>query len=211
MITSQQLVLASAVSQMAGVLSDDGQQVTLFSPSEFLGSKLNSSSFIARNPDSSVYTFQNEQDAIARLAELQDNALALDFWLLLLDADVKVGTKKSIAAELELMFERESCLLHVQNILCAAPIPKSADTQFITGAELGKRVRDFADMLIHCQGRIKTLHAAWIGMREDAMVKAVGHERLTGVLIRTSVFRRLVSEVTSQSELEAIRGTILMD
>lgn len=48
-------------------------------------------------------------------------------------------------------------------------------------------------------------------MREDAMVKAVGHERLTGILISTSVFRRLVSEATSQSELDAIRASILMD
>ena len=175
MITSQQLVLASAVSQMAGLLSNDGQQVTLFSPSEFSGSKLNSSSFIVRHPDSSVFLFQNEPNAIARLAQSRENALALDFWILLLDADVKVGTKKSIAAELELMFERDSCFWHVQNILCAAPIPKSADIDFISGAELGKRVREFADMLIGCQGRIKSLHAAWIGMREDAMVKAVGH------------------------------------
>ena len=88
MTVHEQLALVSPRDGWAGWLSDDCRVVRLISPESQKGKAVDAGNYTSRFPDTAVVQADDADMVISRLADFQENSLALDFLLLLFDTQV---------------------------------------------------------------------------------------------------------------------------
>ena len=127
MTVHEQLALVSPRDGWAGWLSDDCRVVRLISPESQKGKAVDAGNYTSRFPDTAVVQADDADMVISRLADFQENSLALDFLLLLFDTQVSHETRASVAVELEKILADNACAQYVLDILLASPLPQSAE------------------------------------------------------------------------------------
>ena len=109
MTVHEQLALVSPRDGWAGWLSDDCRVVRLISPESQKGKAVDAGNYTSRFPDTAVVQADDADMVISRLADFQENSLALDFLLLLFDTQVSHETRASVAVELEKILADNAC------------------------------------------------------------------------------------------------------
>jgi tetratricopeptide (TPR) repeat protein len=191
----------------AGLLNDAGTSVELVAPAARVGRVLQSGVYSHRFPNSCLCEVESSEGAISRLEELNNASFALDFAIMLFDADISEGLRFKIAKELDDLLTSPAIGEHVSDILFAAPLPNEAHVETaVQVCENNSRAHAFILNLYNSQDRVRMAHSAWLSVRADDMVKKAGIDRTRGTLIRFGVFRRLVTEGRTKADESLLKS-----
>ncbi len=207
-IASSNRYLVDPVTKFVGRLSSAGAEVTMLRPNILDGGVLAIDAFVGRNPDAVCVTCDSEDELAQTIEQLGHKSIALDFWLMLLDPEIKDVTKERIAIELEQLFHDDVIYYHVQDVVFSAPLPPSAELRYVSERATGDRIRKFSREFIDAQPRILSLFAIWEGMRFDPLVTSKGHRELTGQFVANSIFRTIVTGGKTQAAVERLTGEV---
>ena len=126
-MTTLQPVLISPSSNVAAFLSHDRLTVSILN--DFgVNKEIPIGRFIQMYPDFSVVNVATEEDAKNELARRSENAMCLDMFLFLFDAELPIDIPREISEELEPLLETVDNQHYALDILLSKPLPKSADT-----------------------------------------------------------------------------------
>ncbi len=204
-------VILSPLDMTAAWVSEDAGSVTFLCPQAMQSISIPIASYLARFPASTVVR-STSKDALARLRLASEYSMALDLALLLFDESVSLETRAEIAVELDEMLTSGNCENYVLDILLAAPLYKTADRDGATRVAAGRvRVPEFVRVICERQERVRAVWLAWQGQKEETIAVFGDFEEFTGMLIDAGIFRRLATEVTSQSELKLFQKQIFSD
>jgi len=209
--TSHNRFLIDPVTEYVGRIDATGDYVSIANPVSRCGETWPIEVFASRNRDAVCLECRNVADLPAAIALLQDKAMALDFWLMLFDPEIRDVTKTRIAAELNDLFSNDAVYIHVQNIVYSAPLSPSSSVRFVETFNLGERATRFANELLASRLRVQNLFAVWAGMKSEPLVNTVGHRELTGRLVSRSFFRKVVTQAKTQAELDQIKGNLAVE
>ncbi len=207
-IASSNRYFVDPVTKFVGRLCPIGTDVTILRPSIFDGELIPVDSFVARNPDAVCVACQSEDELNQTFERLEQKSIALDFWLMLLDPEIRDVTKQRIAIDLEQLFQDKLIYEHVQDIVYSAPLPPAAILRFVNEQSTCARIREFSQELSNAQPRIRALYAIWTSMKSDPLVASAGHRELTGHFVAKSVFRKIVVGGKTQADVERLIGEI---
>jgi tetratricopeptide (TPR) repeat protein len=207
-IASSNRYLVDPVTKFVGRLSPAGADVTILRPSILDGGLLPVDAFVGRNRDAVCVACESEDELTQVVERLEQKSIALDFWLMLLDPEIRDVTKQHISIDLEQLFQNKLIYEHVQDIVYSAPLPPAASLRFVSEQASGTHIREFSRELSNAQPRIRTLYAIWTSMKSDPLVASKGHRELTGHFVAKSVFRKIVIGGTTQADVERLIGEI---
>lgn len=207
-VASKQRYLVDPVTKFVGLLDSADEHVKILQPSGFDGCILPAHAFISRNRDAVCVACSSDGEFGPAIDVLEQKANALDFWLMLLDPEIRDVTKDRIAGDLEELFHIEMIFDHVRDIMYSAPLPPSASLRFVSEQASGTRIRRFSRELIDAQPRIRNLFAIWSGMKSDPLVVSRGHRELTGHLVANSIYHRIVTEGKTQADVQRLIGEV---
>lgn len=210
-LASKQRFLFDPATKFVGQLNDAATQVTIVHSGVMDGGVLPIDAFVSRNRDSICVECATIEDLNHATEDLELKAIALDYWLMLLDPEIGDATKERIAVDLEQMFQDESIYLHVQSIVYSAPLPPSASVQFIAERVSRPYIRKFSQELLDAQRRVQSLFAIWGNMKSEQLVASKGHRELTGHLVAKSIFRKLATEGKTQADVDRLQGKITFE
>jgi len=195
----------------AGVLDETEGTVRLVLPSSQQGRMVRALNYFSRFPSSAVLQVSNDAEGIQQFDTLRAHRLALDFTLLLLDAEISNETRSEVAQELDELLENSGSRDYVLDVLLAAPLPVDADVACaVEAARRWSHSRSLINTLVDCQPRVRLANSAWLSIRENQFVKHAGIDRVHGLLIDFGVFRTLVLHGKTQQDRQRMIPKVII-
>ena len=193
---------------LVGFVSDEGS-VVLRDPQSAFRQRMSITHAIKRFPDCTLVEAESEPDAEQKLQVASDCSTTLDFALMLFDSELPISVRRNAAKELDLLIKNAVCRDYVLDIVLATPLPDQADIDGAKEAAQGyQRSQQLVIAITECAPRVVLAFRAWISTKSNRMIEPDHQQHVHSAFIRHGVFRRLVTEGTTQSDVESVVGSL---
>lgn len=175
------------------------------------GNQIAIGDYLARFPSSAFIAFSNDDEVAIVRQSAEDQAYTLDFVLMLFDLDLSKSMKEKIASELEILLEDPENEKYVLDILLAQPFPASTEIESaVSAVEFHARCSNLFACISECQERSGFAFNAWLSIQSHQMIKQTGERQVLGNLIRSGIWRTLVTEFKTQADVAHEGGRLII-